>query len=129
MKKIFTLLLILINIIPTFSEEYPKRELKEINENTQYLIMCRKFYREESRLKIYNEEIKKLFKKALNRPSRTRIDLAFRKIFQIEYLIDHITTEHFYEINKNELIDLLKTKIEIYELKKELFLLRKTLVE
>lgn len=129
MKKIFTLLLILINIIPTFSEEYPKRELKEINENTQYLIMCRKFYREETRLRIYNEEIKKLFQKALNRPSRTRIDLAFRKIFQIEYLIDHITTEHFYEINKNELIDLLKTKIEIYELKKELFLLRKTLVE
>lgn len=116
MKKLIILLNFILCLSSFSTEEY-------------YNIQKCSLEKDKIKLKKYTLESKDFIVKSLNRPNRKIINKAFKSIKNVENLINHITDDHYRDIKKEDIITLSKTKLELYEIKNELFLLRKTLVE
>ena len=61
------------------------------------------------------------------RPNRKSIKKAFKNLEKTEKLINHITDEHFITLREREAKRLFDKKYKIFQTKKELYYLRKTL--
>lgn len=69
-----------------------------------------------------------LVEKAFSQPNKIRIDKSYKSIKKTEEIINHIIDDHYLELKEKDIIILLKAKLKIYKTKRELYLLKKTLV-
>ena len=80
------------------------------------------------RLEKITDRSRLLIERAFNHPDKTKIEKAYKSIKKTEEIINHITDFHYLELKEKDVIVLLKSKLELYKIKRELHLLRKTLV-
>lgn len=115
MKKILCIFMILL-AFQSYSQE----------KNIFY--PCNNLEKDRIKLKKYSLEAEDLVTKAFNRPNKKRINKAFQTLKDTEEIINHITDDHYREIKEKDMETLFQTKLELYKIKNELYLLRKTLV-